>query len=96
MEHKTQRTMAKKVFRILFMLLIAVFGIYLAIQFIIIFHRGYKTETAIAYTMADSISLQGVVSFDTVRGGWQRRSGLSRLGRRACDQRHRPGRVLHR
>lgn len=68
MEHKTQRTMAKKVFRILFMLLIAVFGIYLAIQFIIIFHRGYKTETAIAYTMADSISLQGVVSFDTV--GW--------------------------
>ena len=39
MEHKTQRTMAKKVFRILFMLLIAVFGIYLAIQFIIIFHR---------------------------------------------------------
>ena len=67
MEHKTQRTMAKKVFRILFMLLIAVFGIYLAIQFIIIFHRGYKTETAIAYTMADSISLQGVVSFDTVR-----------------------------
>lgn len=60
--------MAKKVFRILFMLLIAVFGIYLAIQFIIIFHRGYKTETAIAYTMADSISLQGVVSFDTV--GW--------------------------
>ena len=45
--------MAKKVFRILFMLLIAVFGIYLAIQFIIIFHRGYKTETAIAYTMAD-------------------------------------------
>ena len=45
MEHKTQRTMAKKVFRILFMLLIAVFGIYLAIQFIIIFHRGYKTET---------------------------------------------------
>lgn len=67
MEHKTQRTMAKKVFRILFMLLIAVFGIYLAVQFIIIFHRGYKTETAIAYTMADSISLQGVVSFDTVR-----------------------------
>ena len=67
MEHKTQRTMAKKVFRILFMLLIAVFGIYLTIQFIIIFHRGYKTETAIAYTMADSISLQGVVSFDTVR-----------------------------
>ena len=67
MEHKTQRTMAEKAFRILFMLLIAVFGIYLAIQFVIIFHRGYKTETAIAYTMADSISLQGVVSFDTVR-----------------------------
>ena len=55
MEHKTQRTMARKVFRILFMLLIAVFGIYLAIQFIIIFHRGYKTETAIAYTMAVSV-----------------------------------------
>ena len=67
MEHKNQRTIAEKSIRALFMLLIAVFGIYLAVQFFIIFHRGYKTETAIAYTMADSVSLQGVVSFDTVR-----------------------------
>ena len=67
MERKNQRTIAEKSIRALFMLLIAVFGIYLAVQFFIIFHRGYKTETAIAYTMADSVSLQGVVSFDTVR-----------------------------
>ena len=67
MERKNQRTIAEKSVRALFMLLIVVFGIYLAVQFFIIFHRGYKTETAIAYTMADSVSLQGVVSFDTVR-----------------------------
>ena len=68
MEHKTQRTMAKKVFRILFMLLIAVFGIYLAIQFIIIFHRGYKTETAIAYTMADVSACRAL--FRLTPSGW--------------------------
>ena len=67
MERKNQRTIAERSVRALFMLLIVVFGIYLAVQFFIIFHRGYKTETAIAYTMADSVSLQGVVSFDTVR-----------------------------
>lgn len=67
MERKNQRTIAEKSVRALFVLLIVVFGIYLAVQFFIIFHRGYKTETAIAYTMADSVSLQGVVSFDTVR-----------------------------
>ena len=67
MERKNQRTIAERSVRALFMLLIMVFGIYLAVQFFIIFHRGYKTETAIAYTMADSVSLQGVVSFDTVR-----------------------------
>ena len=67
MERKNQRTIAERSIRALFMLLIVVFGIYLAVQFFIIFHRGYKTETAIAYTMADSVSLQGVVSFDTVR-----------------------------
>ena len=67
MERKNQRTIAERSIRALFMLLIVVFGIYLAVQFFIIFHRGYKTETAIAYTMADSVSLQGIVSFDTVR-----------------------------
>ena len=67
MERKNQRTIAERSVRALFMLLIMVFGIYLAVQFFIIFHRGYKTETAIAYTMADSVSLQGVVSFDNVR-----------------------------
>ena len=67
MERKNQRTIAEKSIRALFMLLIAVFGIYLAVQFFTILHRTYRTETAIAYTMADSVSLQGVVSFDTVR-----------------------------
>ena len=67
MEHGTQHSTAEKIIRWVFMLVIAVFGIYLAVQCIIIFHRGYKTETAIAYTMADSVTLQGVVSFDAVR-----------------------------
>ena len=39
----------------------------MAIQFIIIFHRGYKIETAIAYDGRQYQPCRGVVSFDTVR-----------------------------
>ncbi len=95
MERKNQRTIAERSIRALFMLLIVVFGIYLAVQFFIIFHRGYKTETAIAYTMADSVSLQGVVLLRHRPRGRQRRPRLPCLGRGARDQRYRSGRVLH-
>ena len=46
--------------------LLAVVLFYLAIQLYTIFHRSYKTETAIAYTMADSVELTGVAVFDGV------------------------------
>ena len=32
----------------------------------LIFHRSYKTETAIRYTLAESLNLTGVVAFDAV------------------------------
>ena len=39
---------------------------YLCIQIYTIFHRTYKTETAIAYTMSDNITLKGVAVFQAV------------------------------
>ena len=48
------------------MALLAALTLYIVVQCFAIFHRSYKTETAIAYTMADSVLLDGVVSFDAV------------------------------
>ncbi len=39
---------------------------YLCIQIYTIFHRTYKTETAIAYTVSDNITLKGVAVFQAV------------------------------
>lgn len=47
------------------LLLVAV-SLYVVVQCFVIFHQSYKTETAIAYTMADSVTLDGVVSFASV------------------------------
>ena len=41
-------------------------GLYVGIQLFSILHRTYKTETAIAATMADSVYLNGVAVFDAV------------------------------
>ncbi|MDD4851050.1 MAG: HlyD family efflux transporter periplasmic adaptor subunit [Gemmiger sp.] len=46
-------------------LLVAAFG-YVGIQLYAIIGHTYQTETAIAYTMADSITLEGVAVFDAV------------------------------
>ena len=46
--------------------LLALVSLYVILQCFVIFHQSYKTETAIAYTMADSVTLDGVVSFATV------------------------------
>lgn len=46
--------------------LLAAVSLYVVVQCFVIFHQSYKTETAIAYTMADSVTLDGVVSFETV------------------------------
>lgn len=39
---------------------------YIIVQLYVILGRDYKTETAIAYTMADSVELDGFVMFDTI------------------------------
>ena len=66
-EQKESRSGAfkKVLFFIFTLLLIAVLG-YLALQTYTIFHRTYKTETAIAYTMSDNITLKGVAVFQAV------------------------------
>lgn len=46
--------------------LLAAVALYVIVQCFAIFHQSYKTETAIAYTMADSVTLDGVVSFAVV------------------------------
>lgn len=46
--------------------LLAAVALYVIVQCFAIFHQSYKTETAIAYTMADSVTMDGVVSFAVV------------------------------
>lgn len=41
-------------------------AVYIIIQMYVILGRKYKTETAIAYTMADSVTLTGVVMYDAI------------------------------
>lgn len=41
-------------------------AIYIVVQLYVILGRNYKTETAIAYTMADSVTLTGVVVYDAI------------------------------
>lgn len=56
----------KKLLHALGLLALALFLLYVAVQFVLIFHRSYKTETAIRYTLAESLNLTGVVAFDAV------------------------------
>ncbi len=56
----------KKTLHALGLLALALFLLYVAVQFVLIFHRSYKTETAIRYTLAESLNLTGVVAFDAV------------------------------
>ena len=58
---------ARRMLQIAGVALLAIVTLYLAVQFYVIFNQSYKTETAIRYTMSDSVSLQGVVYFDTVK-----------------------------
>ena len=67
--HEQNESQPKAFIKILFALftalLVVVLG-YLCIQSYTIFHRTYKTETAIAYTMSDNITLKGVAVFQAV------------------------------
>ena len=60
-----------KIFAVLFAILVVATLGYLGVQTYAIFHRTYKTETAIAYTMSDSVTLKGVAVFqaEDVPGG---------------------------
>lgn len=66
MEHRKHRTGAARVIQLVGIVLLASVSLYVVMQCFVIFHQSYKTETAIAYTMADSVTLDGVVSFDAV------------------------------
>ena len=65
MESKKVHT-AGRVAKAISLALLALLSLYVILQCFVIFHQSYKTETAIAYTMADSVTLDGVVSFATV------------------------------
>lgn len=66
MQPKSGRAGAAKIIRWIGIALLLVVSLYVVIQCFVIFHQSYKTETAIAYTMADSVTLDGVVAFDAV------------------------------
>ena len=66
MEKRPNRTAAKKIFHVVGLLALALVSVYIIAQCFVIFRRSYKTETAIKYTLAESITLDGVVAFDSV------------------------------
>lgn len=66
MARMNSRPTAARVLRGTGIVLLALVSLYVVIQFFVIFDQSYKTETAIAYTMADSVTLEGVAAFDAV------------------------------
>ena len=66
MKDRQDRPAAKRLFQAVGLLALALVSVYIIVQFFVIFHKSYKTETAIKYTMAESINLDGVVAFDSV------------------------------
>ena len=66
MEKQPNRTAAKKIFHVVGLLALALVSVYIIVQCFVVFRRSYKTETAIKYTLAESITLDGVVAFDSV------------------------------
>ncbi len=67
--------MKKKVLKMMLFLLLAVPVVYILVQVGIILHDPYVTQTAIQYTLADSVQLDGVVSFEQ-----QEISGSGQIG----------------
>lgn len=66
MEPNKRQIRAAQVIRWIGIALLAVVSLYVVIQCFVIFRQSYKTETAIQYTMADSVTLDGVVFFASV------------------------------
>lgn len=66
MREKQGKPAAKKALQLVGLLALVLVSAYIFVQFFVIFHQSYKTETAIKYTLAESINLDGVVAFDSV------------------------------
>lgn len=66
MDQRKPRTGAARIIQMIGVVLLGLVSLYVVIQCFVIFRQTYKTETAIAYTMADSVTLEGVVSFDAI------------------------------
>lgn len=66
MEKQPNRTAAKRIFHVVGLLALALVSVYIIVQCFVIFRCSYKTETAIKYTLAESITIDGVVAFDSV------------------------------
>ena len=66
MRERQDRPAAKKFFQAVGLLALALVSVYIIVQCFVIFRQSYKTETAIRYTMAESVRLSGVVAFDSV------------------------------
>ena len=66
MREKQGKPAAKKALQLAGLLALVLVSAYIIVQFFVIFHQSYKTETAIKYTLAESINLDGVVVFDAV------------------------------
>lgn len=66
LERENHRRAAIKAAFTMGVLLFILAAVYIIVQLYAILGREYKTETAIAYTMADSVNLPGFVMFDAV------------------------------
>jgi len=45
---------------------LALFALYVGLQLLAVMSRGYKTETAIQYSMTDSIACDGFLDFEQI------------------------------
>ena len=70
-DRETRRRAAKRAAIALSVLLLILAAVYIIVQLYAILGRTYRTETAIAYTMEDTLELPGIAMFDSagVPGG---------------------------
>ena len=64
-DRETRRRAAKRAAIALSVLLLILAAVYIVVQLYAILGRTYRTETAIAYTMEDTLELPGIAMFDS-------------------------------
>ena len=64
-DRETRRRAAKRAAIALSVLLLILAAVYIIVQLYAILGRTYRTETAIAYTMEDTLELPGIAMFDS-------------------------------